>query len=78
MSPTVTKIDEEIEKLDSEEMIELNERLISRIHEREEEEGLSPEWETEIERRVGEIRSGKVKGRDAFEVLDEVRAKYSP
>lgn len=34
-------------------------------------------WDTEIERRVKEIKSGKAKGRPAEEILAEIRVKYS-
>ena len=34
-------------------------------------------WDTEIERRVKEIKSGKAKGRAAEDILAEIRAKYS-
>ena len=34
-------------------------------------------WDTEIERRVMEIKSGKAKGRFAEDILAEIRAKYS-
>ncbi|HKZ46880.1 MAG TPA: addiction module protein [Thermodesulfobacteriota bacterium] len=34
-------------------------------------------WDAEIERRVKEIKSGKAKGRQAEDILAEIRAKYS-
>ena len=34
-------------------------------------------WDTEIERRVNEIKNGTAKGRSAEEILSEIRAKYS-
>ena len=34
-------------------------------------------WDSEIERRIKEIKSGKAKGRPAEEILSEIRAKYS-
>ena len=34
-------------------------------------------WDTEIRRRVKEIKSGKAKGRPAEDILAEIRAKYS-
>lgn len=34
-------------------------------------------WNTEIEKRVNEIKSGKAKGRAAEDILAEIRAKFS-
>lgn len=34
-------------------------------------------WDAEIEKRVKEIKSGKAKGRQADDILAEIRAKYS-
>lgn len=34
-------------------------------------------WDAEIEKRVREIKSGKAKGRQAEDILAEIRAKYS-
>ncbi len=34
-------------------------------------------WDTEIEKRIKEIKSGKAKGRPAEEILAEIRARYS-
>ncbi len=34
-------------------------------------------WDTEIERRIKEIKSGKAKGRPAEEILAQIRARYS-
>jgi len=34
-------------------------------------------WDTEIERRIKEIKSGKAKGRPAEDILAEIRARYS-
>ncbi len=34
-------------------------------------------WDSEIKKRVEEIKSGKAKGRPAENILAEIRAKYS-
>jgi putative addiction module component (TIGR02574 family) len=34
-------------------------------------------WDSEIERRVKKIRSGKAKGRQAEDILAEIKANYS-
>jgi putative addiction module component (TIGR02574 family) len=34
-------------------------------------------WDSEIERRVKIIKSGKAKGRQAEDILAEIKAKYS-
>ena len=40
------------------------------------EEGVEAAWDAELDRRVSEIDSGQANGRDAFEVLAEMRNKY--
>lgn len=40
------------------------------------EEGVEAAWDAELDKRVREIDSGQAKGRDAFEVLAEMRQKY--
>jgi len=40
------------------------------------EEGVEAAWDAELDRRVREIDSGQATGRDAFEVLAEMRNKY--
>ena len=39
-------------------------------------EDIEKAWDVEIERRVEEIKSGKVVGRPMEQVLNELRAKY--
>jgi putative addiction module component (TIGR02574 family) len=40
------------------------------------EEGVEAAWDAELDKRVREIDSGQATGRDAFEVLAEMRKKY--
>jgi hypothetical protein len=40
------------------------------------EEGVEAAWDVELDKRVREIDSGQATGRDAFEVLAEMRNKY--
>ena len=40
------------------------------------EEGVEAAWDEELDKRVREIDSGQATGRDAFEVLAEMRNKY--
>jgi putative addiction module component (TIGR02574 family) len=40
------------------------------------EEGVEAAWDAELDKRVREIDSGQATGRDAFEVLAEMRNKY--
>jgi len=40
------------------------------------EEGVEAAWDAELDKRVRDIDSGQAEGRDAFEVLAEMRQKY--
>jgi putative addiction module component (TIGR02574 family) len=44
--------------------------------EEEVEEGVEAAWDAELDKRVRDIDSGQAEGRDAFEVLAEMRQKY--
>jgi hypothetical protein len=72
MSPTIEKIKKEVEELSVGEMVELHEKLIERIHARDEKYGLEPGFKSALERRIRDVDDGKVEGRDAFEGLKEI------
>ena len=72
MSPIVEKIESEIKKLPAEEKAALLERLESLVYGQEDED---PAFVAMIERRVREIDSGNVQGRNAFAVLNEIKAR---
>jgi putative addiction module component (TIGR02574 family) len=40
------------------------------------EEGVEAAWDAELDKRVKDVDSGQAIGRDAFEVLAEMRKKY--
>ena len=74
MSPSGKTIESDFKKLTPEEQAELYDRLGQVVY------GESEEDEAFIEtlrRRVREIEMGTVKGRDAFEVIEEMKAKYA-
>ena len=77
MSPIAKKIEQEFKKLSCQEQVDLADHLIATAFEAREKIGINTEWKTEIQNRVSEIDSGKVDGRNAFEVCDEIRVKYS-
>ncbi len=58
------------------ERAELAHELISSL-EKEHDSGIENAWDIEIQRRVQEIKNGTAKGRQAENVLAEIRAKYS-
>ena len=64
-------------KLPEDDRIELAERLQQSVNDMTEDEPISDELRATLDRRWEEIESGKVKCRDAFEVLTELRAKYN-
>ncbi len=61
-------------KLSEEDRVELVDQLTDSI---EPNDQLSDEEKSSLDRRWEEIVSGKVKCRDAFEVIDELMAKYA-
>lgn len=72
MAPVAEKIEQEFKKLAPRDQAELLERLESVVADEETEDA---EFLTMLNRRVAEIESGRVKGRDAFKVLDDIKAK---
>ena len=76
MSAAVDEMKTKCETLSREERAELACFLIQSLDE-EAEDGVEAAWEAELANRAAEIKSGKVAGRPAFEVLTEIRKKYS-
>jgi putative addiction module component (TIGR02574 family) len=72
MTAIARKIEEQIRQLPLEDMMLLHEHLTVSIHEREESERIDPSFRAEIQRRIEEIDSGKIKGTDAFEELKKM------
>lgn len=68
MSPIVNKLKKEMERLSVDEMVDLHEELIDRIHERST-MTRDTAFRNTLERRVEELESGAVKGIDAIDVL---------
>lgn len=67
---------DELMKLSAEERLELAEELFESVPESDvEAPDLDPQWTEELARRVEEIRSGKVEGIPAEQVLAELRAQ---
>lgn len=62
--------------LQPQERAELAHELISSL-EKEHDSGIENAWDIEIQHRVQEIKNGTAKGRQAENVLAEIRAKYS-
>ena len=74
MSKAAAQIEQQFKKLAPKDQAELYDRLGSVVYE---ETGENEELIRTLKRRVHEIESGAVKGRDAFEVLDELKARHS-
>ncbi len=74
MSPTLHKLEQEFKKLTPNEQAELFERFAKLVYGEEEED---PTFIKTLKRRVAEIESGAVTGRDAFQVLEEMKARNS-
>src|SRR5437762_13530300 len=74
MSKAAAQIEQQFKKLAPKDQAELFDRLGSVVYE---ETGENVELIRTLKRRVHEIESGAVKGRDAFEVLDELKARHS-
>lgn len=64
----------QLEKLSREERAELAYFLLSSLEPSE--EGAATAWNTEISRRVAEIRSRKANGKPAEQVFAELRERY--
>ena len=76
MSMLLEEVTRKVLNLPPEERAELAHELIVSIDDAIDKEA-EVAWDTEIKRRVNEIKSGKAKGRAAEDVLAEIRAKYS-
>jgi len=72
MTAVAKRIEMEIQQLPMEDMLVLHEHLVASIHEKEDTRPLDPAFRDEIQRRVKEVDSGKAKGVDAFEALEEM------
>ncbi len=72
MSNLTNELKKQIQELPLSDMIELHESLIATIQEREDKEGLDPMYKAELVRRVNDIKSGSVKGVNAFTSLEEM------
>ncbi len=72
MSPVAEKIEQAFKRLAPREQVKALHRLESVVYGEED-----PAFIAVLKRRVEEIKSGKVKGIDAFKALKRIRAKYS-
>ena len=63
--------------LPEEDRLEIAERLQDSVYAPQSGGDLTDEMRATLDRRWEEIESGKVQCRDAFEVLEEMRAKYN-
>jgi len=75
MAGTVTKLIEQALGLSERDRAELAHRLLQSLEESKE-EGVEDAWETEIAKRVEEVRNGTAIGRPAEDVFREIRARY--
>jgi putative addiction module component (TIGR02574 family) len=77
MTPvTYNEISDKALTLPTRQRARLAHKLIKSL-EKKQEAGLDKLWDAEIKRRVGEIKSGRMKERPAESVLAEIRARYS-
>jgi putative addiction module component (TIGR02574 family) len=74
MTEAVEQLKSQASSLSTRERAELAYFLLSSLEP--EEEGVEEAWQTEIARRVAQIRSGYAVGRPADEVLAELRERY--
>ena len=74
MSPAIEKVEREFKKLTPSEQAEVFERFAKMVYG---EDGEDSALIQTLKRRVAEIESGAVTGRDAFEVIEEIKAKHS-
>jgi hypothetical protein len=72
MSAPVQELERAISELAIADMVHLHERLIARIHDEADADGLDPAFRDEIRRRVQEIDASTAKSVDAFEALKEM------
>lgn len=73
---TTDQLKSELRELDSQDRVELIRYLIDSLHD-DGELRVDPAWEAELDRRVEEMRSGRVPGIPADEVIAEIRKKYA-
>jgi putative addiction module component (TIGR02574 family) len=73
---TTDQLKSELRELDSQERVELIRYLIDSLHD-DGDVRVDPVWEAELDRRVEEMRSGKVTALPAREVIAQLREKYS-
>lgn len=76
MSMAIDQLKSEMTLLTAKERAELAHFLIETL-EVESDEGVEAAWDAELARRSDEIKSGKVTGKSAEQVFDEIRARYS-
>lgn len=74
MSDPARQLESKALKLPAKDRARLAKRLIASL-DPEPEEGAEEAWAREIERRVEELRTGKVRARPAEDVLREIRSK---
>ena len=74
MSPAIEQIEQEFKKLTPNEQAEVFERFAKMVYGEDDEDAALIQT---LKRRVAEIESGAVIGRDAFEVIEEIKAKHS-
>lgn len=72
MTITASKIESQIRQLPVEDMLELHERLILTFHKKEEERRIDQTYQTDIKRRIAEVKSGRAKGNDASKALKKM------
>lgn len=75
MTEAAEEIKVEALKLSDRDRAELADLLLVSLDE-EVEEGVEAAWDAELDKRLKDIDSGQATGRDAFEVLAEMRQKY--
>lgn len=75
MTETAEQIRVKALELSDKDRAELAHLLLASLDE-DVEEGVEAAWDEELDKRVREIDSGQATGRDAFEVLAEMRNKY--
>ncbi len=75
MSDPARQLESKALKLPAKDRARLAKRLIASL-DPEPEEGAEEAWAREIERRVEELRTGKVRARPAEGVLREIRSKF--
>lgn len=73
MPRAIEKVEEEFKRLPRNEQAELLERFAKLVYGEEDE---APAFIESLQRRIAQIESGAVTGRNAFEVLDELEAKH--